>query len=83
MGSVTGLVEQQHAALSLTINRAGHLTDRCSHGQWLRGWGSHTRHDCDVPGCDRTGAPCTAACQAVRRALKAGEALVEKQGVLL
>lgn len=60
-------------ALALTVDKYGHLAERCSHGAWLRGWNNRTQHDCDVPGCPRTGAPCTKACAAVRAALQAAQ----------
>lgn len=61
--------QQLHSALLLTVDRKGHLPS-CGHRQWLQGWGAHTRHDCDVPDCPRTGQPCSKRCQEVRAALR-------------
>lgn len=63
------ITEQLHSALSLTVGKSGHLPN-CGHLQWLNGWSAHTRHECDVPDCRRTGQPCSRPCQQVRSALK-------------
>ena len=60
---------QLHSALTVTVNKAGHLPN-CGHGQWLNGWSNQTRHECDVPDCRRTGQPCSRPCAQVRAALK-------------
>lgn len=63
------VAQQLHSALSLVVNKQGHLAN-CGHLQWLNGWGGQTRHECDVPDCRRTGQPCSRPCQAVRQALR-------------
>lgn len=60
-------------ALALTIDRRGHLAGRCGHGNWIVGWSNRTQHTCDVPDCDREGAPCSKPCAIVRRTLRASQ----------